>query len=85
MNIPMPKGFEMPENAKPGEPFEVVATIVAGEDGSFNITAIDGAALQEAAEEAAEEAPVMAGAPMEGEYVMPGENDTMDKLMSMKG
>ena len=44
MKITLPKNFPMPENARPGEPFEVVATIAPGE-GGFTITAIDGMKL----------------------------------------
>lgn len=94
MNIPMPEGFEMPDNAKPGEPFEVVATIIAGKDGSFKLTAIDGAALPE--DEPNEEKP---GQPEEdkngeedgmedemgGGYKMPGDADTLARLMAAKG
>lgn len=32
----------MPENARPGESFEVVATIQPSEDGSFALVALDG-------------------------------------------
>lgn len=38
----MPKGYQPPDNAKPGEPFEVVATLVQTEDGEFELQAIDG-------------------------------------------
>lgn len=41
-----------PKNARPDEPFEVVATIRPTEDGQFSIVALDGVALPE------EEAPV---------------------------
>jgi hypothetical protein len=47
MKITLPEGFPLPENARPGEPFEVVATIAPGEDGGFSITAIDGMKLSE--------------------------------------
>jgi len=53
MKITLPEGFPLPENARPGEPFEVVATIAPGEDGGFSITAIDGMKLSE--EEESEE------------------------------
>lgn len=42
MKITLPEGFPMPDNARPGEPFEVVATIAPSEDGGFSITALDG-------------------------------------------
>ena len=50
MKITLPEGFPMPENARPGEPFEVVATLAPGEDGGFSITAIDGMKLSEEGE-----------------------------------
>lgn len=42
MNIALPKGYKPPEGAKPGEPFEVVATVSLSEDGSFMLKTIDG-------------------------------------------
>jgi len=42
MILPLPQGFTPPENARPGEAFEVVATVKANEDGSFELLAIDG-------------------------------------------
>ena len=45
MKISLPPDYQLPENARPGEPFEVVAMIQPAEDGSFTLTAIDGIAL----------------------------------------
>lgn len=45
MKITLPPDYQAPENARPGEPFEVVAMIRPGEDGSFTLTAIDGIEL----------------------------------------
>lgn len=42
MKITLPEGFKMPENARPGEAFDVVATIAPSEDGMFSIAALDG-------------------------------------------
>lgn len=56
MKIPLPEGFTPPKNARPNEPFEVVATFRQSEDGTFDLTALDGVALPE--EEAAEEMPM---------------------------
>lgn len=53
MKIVLPDGYELPENARPGEPFEVVALITPGEDGSYSMTAIDGIELDK--EEPAQE------------------------------
>jgi hypothetical protein len=42
MKITMPEGFTPPKNSRPGEPFEVVATIRPTEEGQFMIVAVDG-------------------------------------------
>lgn len=52
MKIALPDGYELPENARPGEAFEAVATIQPNEDGSFTLVAIDGMNLDD--EEAGE-------------------------------
>ncbi len=45
MKITLPENYPLPENARPGEPFEAVATLKPNEDGSFELTAIDGVEL----------------------------------------
>lgn len=45
MKITLPPGYVPPENARPGEPFEVVAVIEPEEDGSFELKSIDGVEL----------------------------------------
>ena len=55
MKIKLPANFPIPENARPGEPFEVVATLAPGEDGAFTLTAIDGMELPEEGEDMEEE------------------------------
>ena len=52
MKITLPEGFMPPKNARPGESFEVVATISQEEDGSFELESIDGVELPDAEEEA---------------------------------
>jgi hypothetical protein len=47
MKIILPDGFPMPENARPGEAFEVVATIQPSDDGTFDIAALDGMPMPE--------------------------------------
>lgn len=42
MRITLPPDYQAPENARPGEPFEVVAMIKPTGDGGFELTAIDG-------------------------------------------
>jgi hypothetical protein len=45
MKITLPEGFPMPENSRPGEPFDVVATIRPDEGGMFALVALDGMEL----------------------------------------
>lgn len=61
MKIPMPKGFQVPGDAKPGEPFEAVATLTLGDDGMLDLTALDGAkvATDEEEEKSEEGSPGM--------------------------
>jgi len=54
MKIMLPEGFQIPENTRAGEPFEVVAVITPSEDGSFTLSSIDGVALAEEEEEEGE-------------------------------
>ena len=57
MKLTLPEGFQLPATAKPGEPFESVATLLMHEDGSVEVTALDGVALPE--EEESEEQEMM--------------------------
>ena len=57
----------MPTDAKPGQPFEAVATLVMGEDGTM-ITALNGVALAEEMEDKEME---MEGEEGEMEYAEP--------------
>jgi len=54
MKITLPDGFQIPATAKPGEPFEVTATLMMGEEGTM-LTALDGVALMEEEEGMEEE------------------------------
>ena len=60
MILSLPEGYAPPENARPGEPFEAVATLKVNDDGSFELLMIDGAELAKEKEEAAEEEDEMA-------------------------
>jgi hypothetical protein len=51
MKITMPEGFTPPKNARPGESFDVVATISQEEDGTFELESIDGVELPDADKE----------------------------------
>jgi hypothetical protein len=55
MNITLPKGYELPDGAQMGEPFEAVATLIANEDGTFTLDAIDGMDIEGETEEEEEE------------------------------
>ena len=55
MKIILPEGFEIPQNTRPGEPFESVAVITPSEDGSFSLSSLDGVALAEEEEEMEDE------------------------------
>ena len=57
MKITLPQGFELPEGAKPGQPFEVVATLELNEDGSAELEALDGIPVEPETEETAEMEP----------------------------
>ena len=59
MKITLPEGFELPEMAKPGEAFDVVATLKLCDDGMLELKALDGAEVEEPEEmEDEEESPV---------------------------
>jgi hypothetical protein len=42
ISFPAPNGFSAPEDSKPGQPFEVMATVVMGGDGLLTLSAVDG-------------------------------------------
>lgn len=47
MKITLPEGYEMPENARPGEAFEAVISIRPDDDGGFTMLTIDGMPMAE--------------------------------------
>ena len=47
MKLTLPEGFTAPKTARPGEPFEMVATVRPSEDGTFALIALDGVKLPE--------------------------------------
>ena len=51
MKLVLPEGFTPPNTAKPGEAFEVVATIKPDDDGGFELVALDGMEVPEEEEE----------------------------------
>ena len=58
MKITLPEGFQLPESAKPGEPFEAVATLKMEEDGSVELKALDGVEIPEEDEENEDKMPM---------------------------
>jgi hypothetical protein len=69
MKITLPEGFKMPEGSRPGEPFEVVATIAPDEEGGFSLAALDGMSLPEEETEEMETEEMMEEEPAGGEPV----------------
>lgn len=46
-----PKGWEVPTDSKPGEPFQAVGTFTMGDDGNLTITELDGSPLSDGADD----------------------------------
>ncbi len=42
----LPEGFQLPENAEPGQTFDAVASLKMSDDGQVQLVAIDGIPLQ---------------------------------------
>ena len=49
LSFTAPKGWEMPTDAKPGEPFQAVGTFIADKDGNITMNEIDGSPLADGA------------------------------------
>lgn len=82
----MPEGVEVPEGLEPGEPFQVMATIVIGDGGKAELVEVDG--KQIAGYEGKgkkKEAPEMEGEETEVEMSGPGAEDFIGRVMSMRG
>lgn len=54
MNLTLPAGYVLPENVQPGQEFDAVVTLVAGDNGTAKIVAIDGSQVGEKSEEETE-------------------------------
>jgi len=52
-----PQGFAAPEDAEPGKPFDVLASVTLSDDGTLSLTAVDGIELSEAEAEEETETP----------------------------
>jgi hypothetical protein len=70
MKITLPKGYELPEGAKPGEAFEAVASITLNEDGTYDLSAIDGVELAKEEDEEMEDEEMEDGEDMEDDSPM---------------
>jgi hypothetical protein len=42
LSFPSPEGWQMPEDATPGQPFQALGTFMADENGNITLTEIDG-------------------------------------------
>lgn len=51
MNLTLPEGYVLPENVQPGQEFDAVVTLLAGNDGTAKIVAIDGSPVDKAEDE----------------------------------
>lgn len=56
LSFTSPDGWQMPEDATPGQPFQAVGTFLADENGNITLTAIDGTeiAMEDGEDEGAE-------------------------------
>lgn len=82
VKMDLPAGLKVPDDVAPGSSFEVMATVSVGDDGMLTIQSIDGNAVSDTAEEAAE-APA-AEAPAEEGGAAPSFLDAMEKGMGKK-
>jgi hypothetical protein len=82
LSFTSPEGWQMPEDATPGQPFQAVGTFLADEDGNITLTAIDGTEIPVMEDEEMEDEG------MEIEVTMPEkemseEEDMMDRAKKM--
>jgi hypothetical protein len=71
-----PEGWQMPEDATPGEPFQALGTFMADEDGNITLTEIDGTAIPTSEMEGEEE-----GGEIEIEMKMPEKEESDEEAM----
>ena len=72
-----PEGWQMPEDATVGQPFQALGTFVADEDGNITITEIDGTAIPAPEMEDGEEE----GSEIEIEMKMPEKEESDEEAM----
>lgn len=71
-----PEGWQMPEDATPGQPFQALGTFMADEDGNITLTEIDGAAISAPEMEDEEE-----GGEVEIEMKIPEKEESDEEAM----
>jgi hypothetical protein len=82
LSFTSPEGWQMPEDATPGQPFQAVGTFLADEDGNLTLTAIDGTEIPMMEEDDMEEEGVEVEVTMP-EKEMSEEEDMMDRAKKM--
>lgn len=71
-----PEGWQMPEDATPGQPFQALGTFMADEDGNITLTEIDGTAISIPEMEGEEE-----GGEVEIEMKIPEKEESDEEAM----
>lgn len=71
-----PEGWQMPEDATPGQPFQALGTFMADEDGNITLTEIDGTAISSPEMEDEEE-----GGEVEIEMKIPEKEESDEEAM----
>ena len=71
-----PEGWQMPEDATPGQPFQALGTFMADEDGNITLTEIDGTAISAPEMEDEEE-----GGEVEIEMKLPEKEESDEEAM----
>jgi hypothetical protein len=82
LSFTSPEGWQMPEDATPGQPFQAVGTFLADEDGNLTLTAIDGTEIPVMEDEEMEDEGVEVEVTMPEEE-MSEEEDMMDRAKKM--
>ena len=71
-----PEGWQMPEDATPGKPFQALGIFMADEDGNITLTEIDGTAISAPEMEGEEE-----GGEVEIEMKIPEKEESDEEAM----
>ena len=76
LSFTAPEGWQMPEDATPGQPFQAVGTFMADEDGNITLTEIDGTEIAMPEDDMEED-----GAEVEIEMKVPEKEMAEDEAM----